>query len=676
MLSRQLSVTRMVPSPSVWIAPPSSTNGCASYRSYPAFRQKEDATLSSFSQSAYNPSQIPPHALKHQNNPDVVADFRAKTEELFHSLDGQSADDIEKTVYAYVQSQIDEYGLDAQIVDVVVSGSRCRGIEQENSDLDVVVEYTGSTREDDLFNMLHEDSIYIAGIQVDINPITESRTGTLETYLPEVETYLQDKAQQEQINNQLVTQGRELVQEQNALVSEEKVLSELEKEPVIEPETVHITFTVAECGEFHNMGEYHEGIETIEEAMKLYNAIDPSRMHGIPSIGVNMHIEGTEEWEDEQADIVSGKRIDVDFLNYTPELRDTPKVQDALKKLIAAFPEKEVTDRETKEQKIQALAAELDKLSYEIDTYGYRDSVSDRESQIQMIADDIRTGNVKPLSIFLQASIDEGIDEDSERQAKELLVKLAEYKPLAKIELMLADKNPSDMDVLILGMGTGTYATQCRKYLGDMNVEGVEIDEKITQLSRKYFSLSEDVPVTTYDGRAYLNAMDKKYDVIMVDAYQDITIPFQMSSVEFFTLVKDHLNEDGVMVVNMNMRGSGDGNINQYLSDTIGQVFDEEYTVDVANTTNRELFASNNPSIMENLQANTKQITNADLRNMMETVYADSTPYGKGDYILTDDKAPVELLGMQVIDQLIEEEVAYYKGIYERDGIQGVLNSL
>ena len=360
-----------------------------------------------------------------ENNPDVVADFRARTEELFHSLDGQSADDIEKTVYAYVQSQIDEYGLDAEIVDVVVAGSRCRGIEQENSDLDVVVEYTGSTREDDLFNMLHEDSIYIAGIQVDINPITEGRTGTLETYLPKVETYLQEKAQQEQVNTQLVTQGRE---------QESTEQTELANEPVIEPETVHVTFTVAECGEFHNMGEYHEGIETIEEAIQIYQAIDPSRMNGIPSLGVNMHIEGTEEWEDEQVDILSGKCIDVDFLNYTPELRDTPKVQDALKKLIVAFPEKEVNDRETKEQKIQALAAELDQLSYKIDTYGYRDSVSDRESQIQMIADDIRTGNVKPLSIFLQASIDEGIDEDSERQAKELLVKLAEYKPLAKIE--------------------------------------------------------------------------------------------------------------------------------------------------------------------------------------------------------------------------------------------------
>ena len=369
-----------------------------------------------------------------ENNPDVVADFRAKTEELFHSLDGQSAEDIEKTVYAYVQSQIDEYGLDAEIVDVVVAGSRCRGIEKENSDLDVVVEYTGSTREDDLFNMLHEDSIYIAGIQVDINPITEGKTGTLETYLPEVETYLQEKAQQEQINNQLVTQGREVVQEQNALASEGKVLSELEKEPVIEPETVHITFTVAECGEIHSMGEFHEGIETVEEAMKLYNAIDPSRIQGIPSIGVNMHIEGTEEWEDEQADIVSGKRIDVDFLNYTPELRDTPKVQDAIKKLIAAYPEKDVIDMEKKEHKIQRLAEELDKLSYDIDTFEYRDSVPDREAQIQMIANDIRSGNVKPLQIFLQTSIDEGIDEDSERQAKELIAKLAEYKPLAKIE--------------------------------------------------------------------------------------------------------------------------------------------------------------------------------------------------------------------------------------------------
>ena len=109
-------------------------------------------------------------------------------------------------------------------------------------------------------------------------------------------------------------------------------------------------------------------------------------------------------------------------------------MQDALKKLIAAYPDKEVNERETKEMKIQTLAAELDQLSYDMDTFEYRDSVPDREAQVQMIANDIRSGNVKPLQIFLQTSIDEGIDEDSERQAKELIAKLAEYKPLTKIE--------------------------------------------------------------------------------------------------------------------------------------------------------------------------------------------------------------------------------------------------
>ncbi len=242
--------------------------------------------------------------------------------------------------------------------------------------------------------------------------------------------------------------------------------------------------------------------------------------------------------------------------------------------------------------------------------------------------------------------------------------------------LMVPDKQVSDMDVLILGMGTGTYATQCRRYLGDMNVEGVEIDEKITQLSRQYFSLPEDVKVTTYDGRAFLNASDEKYDVIMVDAYQDITIPFQMSSTEFFTLVREHLNENGVMVVNMNMRGSGEGNINQYLSDTIASVFDTVYTVDVKGSTNRELFASNDPQMLETLTAQTASVENEQLRELLTKVADNCEQYVAGDYIMTDDQAPVELLGMRVIDQVISEEVAYYKGIYEREGISGLLDHI
>ena len=60
----------------------------------------------------------------------------------------------------------------------------------------------------------------------------------------------------------------------------------------------------------------------------------------------------------------------------------------------------------------------------------------------------------------------------------------------------------------------------------------------------------------------------------------------------------------------------------------------------------------------------------------METIVQDMTVYKSGDHLLTDDKAPVELLGMQVIDELITEETEYYKDIFREQGIQGLLDSL
>lgn len=232
-------------------------------------------------------------------------------------------------------------------------------------------------------------------------------------------------------------------------------------------------------------------------------------------------------------------------------------------------------------------------------------------------------------------------------------------------------------DVLILGMGTGTFATQCRNYFsGAVNIEGVEIDQRITDLAGTYFDLPKEIPVTTYDGRAYLQAVDKSYDVIMVDAYQDITIPFQMSSVEFFSEVKAHLKPNGVMVVNMNMKSDGEDSINAYLSDTIASVFDQVYTVDVKNNTNRELFASDNPRMLTLMAEGVAVETDEELAAMMGTVQEAMTAYEPGDRILTDDKAPVEVLGMRVIDEIIRDEIGYYKDLFKEQGIQGILQAL
>lgn len=230
------------------------------------------------------------------------------------------------------------------------------------------------------------------------------------------------------------------------------------------------------------------------------------------------------------------------------------------------------------------------------------------------------------------------------------------------------------LDVLILGMGTGTYATQCLKFYENMNFEGVEIDEKIADLAYEYFALPEDVKVTKYDGRAYLNAVDTKYDLIMVDAYQDISIPFQMASTEFFTMVRDHLTDDGIMVVNMNMRSTEEGNINQYLSDTISSVFGDVYTVDVPNNTNRELFAAKGSDPIETFERNVALENKRSLADLMAKVSSKLVKYVPGDRIMTDDKAPVELLSMRAIDELVSEELAYYQDILHDEGVKGLID--
>lgn len=285
------------------------------------------------------------------------------------------------------------------------------------------------------------------------------------------------------------------------------------------------------------------------------------------------------------------------------------------------------------------------------------------------------TGN----SVILSTNVLFGVQSVTMKE-KELTGMYYDYAMAAPL---MSPAYPYDgqLQMLILGMGTGTYARQCLAYqegmgILDMEIAGVEIDEKITELSERYFDVPQSVQTVNYDGRAYLQAVGERYDVIMVDAYQDITIPFQMSSVEFFTLVKEHLNENGVMVVNMNMHDSSESSINAYLADTIAAVFPYVYMVDVPGTTNRELFASANEDMPARLMENEAFLSDDALRTLIGEVGERLVPYEAGGRLLTDDKAPVELLGMEVIDSLIQNELGYYKERFQQDGISGILGDL
>ena len=60
----------------------------------------------------------------------------------------------------------------------------------------MVLEYKGNVREDTFFDILHEDGMEIGGVKVDINPITEGKTGCLSEHVGLIEKYLEAKKQE------------------------------------------------------------------------------------------------------------------------------------------------------------------------------------------------------------------------------------------------------------------------------------------------------------------------------------------------------------------------------------------------------------------------------------------------------------------------------------------------
>ncbi len=375
-----------------------------------------------------------------KSDQEIVADFRAKTEELFDPkpLDGMTPATIEEAVREKVIQIAEDYGLDVTVEDVIVSGSRCRGLENAESDLDVVVSYSGSEREDDLFNTLKDEHMYFGKVELDINPINVTETGTLAQYLPGVEKYLEEKAEK---------------------MEQDKIVAFPEKK---EPKQV-VTFTVAESSEFHSFGELHEGIPTLQDAIEVYEKLKhESALNGIPGLGINVHTVGTEKMDDLQWDFMTGNTIDLEGLMYMPEMSQNEEVVEALHQLADKYPEAEIIGRfpdepeqsqptfghdvQKSEEDLDAvkpvaelssiqLAQEIDAFARDFDFYDYNDMVDDREANVRQLAESIESGNTGDISDVLQGILaDEDGTAEDQRKAKELIDKLAEYKPLAKVE--------------------------------------------------------------------------------------------------------------------------------------------------------------------------------------------------------------------------------------------------
>ncbi len=202
-------------------------------------------------------------------------------------------------------------------------------------------------------------------------------------------------------------------------------------------------------------------------------------------------------------------------------------------------------------------------------------------------------------------------------------------------------------NIAIVGLAAGTTAREASQVFPGASIDGFEIDPEIVKVGQKYFDMNlRNLNVVIQDGRWGLEHSDKKYDIISVDAYRPPYIPWQMTTVEFFQIVHDHLTPQGVMAINVGIAPE-DRRLADSLFRTIGQVFPSLYISDISSSFNTMIYATAQPTTIEGLMQN-YQVLSADpttpsfLLDVLAETYAGLQPTPTSGIIFTDDKAPVE----------------------------------
>ncbi len=216
---------------------------------------------------------------------------------------------------------------------------------------------------------------------------------------------------------------------------------------------------------------------------------------------------------------------------------------------------------------------------------------------------------------------------------------------------------------LIIGLGAGTTPKQLTKAYGThLQIDGVELDPEIIKVGQKYFDMNEpNLTAIAQDGRYFLMASPKKYDLIGMDAYRQPYIPFHLTTRDFFQQVKDHLTPDGVAVVNAGapiVRGERDFRLAEVLASTMKSVYPNVYMIKLKNLNNTLVIATNKPTKVTDVsfqQLVSTTVQNELIKQVAGRIKDEGTieEWTKPGTIFTDDLAPVE----RVIDQIIIDYV-------------------
>ena len=232
--------------------------------------------------------------------------------------------------------------------------------------------------------------------------------------------------------------------------------------------------------------------------------------------------------------------------------------------------------------------------------------------------------------------------------------------PLFRRDLSPGNPQSPISNLLIIGLAGGTVSELYTKIYGPLAITGVELDPEIIEVGRRYFAMNQpNLTAVAADGRRWLSQqpVGARWDVIALDAYRPPYIPFHLTTVEFFELVRSHLQENGVLVINVG-RTAQNYALVDLLAATLQQVFPAVYAIDEPGPPhelgNTLLVATLHPVDLATVWANGAHLPAAmpvEFRTFAAEAVGRIRPLAGqlAGPVLTDDHAPVE----QVVHRII-----------------------
>lgn len=234
-------------------------------------------------------------------------------------------------------------------------------------------------------------------------------------------------------------------------------------------------------------------------------------------------------------------------------------------------------------------------------------------------------------------------------QSKEIPLEYQKYWELIKFF------QPQLKSAAFLGGGAFAMPLAVKDSFPQADVDVIEIDPEVIHVGKKFFNMGKENSPNTVadDARRYLRNHSKTYDFIFGDTYNGLRyIPPHLITKEFFELIKNRLNPDGIYMINIisSLRGNK-SELFQSVVKTLHSVFPQLYVF--ALNPDRKLTIQNiilvaSPIISEEKLKSLEQIHHKDvpshLDRLLETYIRPVDILTNDGVVITDSHNPVEYI--------------------------------